>query len=69
MVFLLTKLQTFDRPGKTNAAADTLSRRLIGQDRTSNDSSSRMVSEDWESSKGLVNDMFGVSDKQTLTRL
>ena len=48
---------------------DTLSQRLIGRDRTSKDSSNWAVSEDWESSKGLVNDMFGVDDEQTLTRL
>ena len=56
-------------PGKTNAAADALSQRLIGWDRTSKDSSNWAVSEDWELSKGLVNDMFGVDNKQTLTRL
>ena len=56
-------------PGKTNAAADALSQRLIGWDRTSKDSSDWAVSEDWELSKGLVNDMFGVDNKQTLTRL
>ena len=57
------------RPGKTNAAVDALSRRLIGREQTAADGSSWVVSKDWESSKGLVNNMFGVSDEQTLTKL
>lgn len=42
---------------------------MIGWDRTSKDSSDWAVSEDWELSKGLVNDTFGVDNEQTLTRL
>ena len=65
--YQITEVQ--HRPGKTNAAADALSWRLIGRERTAADGSSWAVSKDWESFKGLVNDMFEVSDEQTLTKL
>jgi len=57
------------RPGKTNAAADALSRQLVGRERVEGDGSGWTVSEDWEGARGLVNDLFGVSEEVTLTAL
>ena len=56
-------------PGKTNAAADALSCQLVGRERVEGDGSEWMVSEDWEETRGLVNDLFGVSEDAALTAL
>ena len=56
-------------PGKMNTAADALSRQLVGRERIEDDGSGWTVSEDWEETRGLVNDLFRVSEEATLTEL
>ena len=48
------------RSSKTNVAADALSRMWSGRERTDYDGSTWTVCEDWEASRGIVNDLFGV---------
>uniref|UniRef100_A0A0W0F704 Reverse transcriptase RNase H-like domain-containing protein n=1 Tax=Moniliophthora roreri TaxID=221103 RepID=A0A0W0F704_MONRR len=53
-------------PGKLNVVADGLSRTWDGQsDTKEGDGSEWTVSEDWESEKGLVNDLFQVAMEST----
>ena len=49
------------RPGKSNGAADSISRMYTGIERRRGDGSDWTVSEDWEASTGLVNDLFNIS--------
>jgi len=46
------------RPGASNTAADALSRQRSGYPRVDGDGSAWSVSEDWEATWGLVNDLF-----------
>ena len=57
------------RPGKSNGAADGLSRKSSGLPHEEGDGSAWSVNEDWESSKGLVNDMFTVETDSGLSSL
>ena len=59
-------------PGKLNVVADGLSRMWEGTERTAGDGSEWTVNEDWESARGLVNDVFGVTggdDDEELSKL
>lgn len=53
------------RPGATNTAADALSRRMSGRPRMNGDGSAWSVSEDWEASHGLVNDLLLIQPTDT----
>ncbi|OBZ66956.1 Retrovirus-related Pol polyprotein from transposon opus [Grifola frondosa] len=57
-------------PGRLNVVADGISRVGEGSPRTSTDGSTWTVSEDWESSLGLIQDIFQIDDEHTalLTR-
>ncbi|KAG1837065.1 hypothetical protein C8R48DRAFT_623009, partial [Suillus tomentosus] len=49
------------KPGVNNTAADGLSRSFSTADPVENDGSMWTVSEDWEASKGIVQDILGVN--------
>ena len=55
--------------GKTNVAADALSCMWSGRERTSYNGSAWTVCEDWETSWGIVNDLFGVDLEQVTATL
>ncbi|KAI9570671.1 hypothetical protein HD554DRAFT_2007779, partial [Boletus coccyginus] len=46
--------------GTFNTAADALSQMYTGWERTTEDGSTWLVCENWEASRGIVNDLFGV---------
>ncbi|KAJ6544300.1 hypothetical protein B0H19DRAFT_884812, partial [Mycena capillaripes] len=54
------------RPGIENPVADGLSQMWSARKRTPTDGSDWSVLADWESSKGIVRDIFTVSDSNTL---
>lgn len=49
------------RPGSTNTAADGLSRSFISREPIAEDGANWTVNEDWESSRGTVQDLFQVA--------
>jgi transposase InsO family protein len=48
------------RSGTSNVAVDALSRMYMGRECTTEDGSTCMVCEDWEVSRGIVNNLFGI---------
>ena len=55
--------------GKTNVATDALSCMWSGHEHTSYNGSAWTVCEDWETSWGIVNDLFGVDLEQVTATL
>jgi len=45
------------------------SRMYIGKERTTEDGSTWLVCEDWETSRGIVNDLFGVYTNEVISSL
>ena len=57
------------RSGKSNKAADALNCMYTGRERTTDDRSMWLVCEDWEISRGIVNDLFGVYTDEVISSL
>ena len=57
------------RSGESNKAADTLSCMYAGRERTADDGSTWLVCEDWEASRGIVNDLFGIYTDKVVSSL
>ena len=55
--------------GESNKAADALSCMYTGKERTTDNGSTWLVCEDWEASRGLVNDLFGVHTDEVISSL
>jgi len=57
------------RSGVSNKAADALSRMYTGKERTTEDGSTWLVCEDWETSRGIVNNLFRVYTDEVISSL
>jgi transposase InsO family protein len=57
------------RSGTSNTAADALSRMYTGRERTTDDGSTWLICEDWEASRGIVNDLFGIYPDEVVSSL
>ena len=57
------------RPGRSNEAADALSRKFTGLPYEEGDGSAWNVSEDWEAASGLINDMFTIQSDSSISSL
>ena len=57
------------RLGESNKAADALSCMYTGKERMADDGSTWLVCEDWETSRGIVNDLFGIYTDKVISSL
>ena len=57
------------RLGESNKAADALSHMYTGRERTANDGSMWLVCEDWETARGIINDLFGIYTDKVISLL
>ena len=57
------------RSGESNKAADVLNCMYTGREHTTDDGSMWLVCEDWEISRGIVNDLFGVYMDEVISSL
>ena len=57
------------RSGESNKAADALNHMYTGRECTTDDGSTWLVCEDWEISRGIVNNLFGVYTDEVILSL